>query len=84
MLKSLVTSILESEDRKARAKVSLVKIFLRNKQDSHKYSYFNRENTFSSVDPFDVWFNETFKLKLKKSLISMTMYGKNRRDKKGT
>ena len=42
---------LESEDRNAR--------------DS-SLRYFSEENTMSSIDPFDVWFNETFKLQAEK------------------
>ncbi len=58
---------LESEDRKARAKVSLVKIDLRGKSVKAKYGYRRRNNDECMIDPFNLWFNETFKINAKKT-----------------
>ena len=52
---------LNSEDRKARAKVSLVKVYLVAK----KQGRYDREKK-QKVDPFELWFNETFKIQAKK------------------
>ena len=49
---------LNSEDRKARAKVDLVKITLVN---THKQT---------KIDPFSLWFNETFKIKAEKDSMN--------------
>lgn len=49
---------LNSEDRKARARVSLLKISLIKKKEYDRYSH-NHEK-YQRVDPFDLWFNETF------------------------
>lgn len=57
---------LDSEDRKARAKVSLVKIDLRGKDVKLKNG--NRiKSEESRVDPFTLWFNETFPIDAKNS-----------------
>ena len=58
---------LESEDRKARAKVSLVKIDLRGKSVKAKYGYRRRDDDECMIDPFNLWFNETFKINAKKT-----------------
>lgn len=52
---------LNSEDRKARAKVSLLKVTL-----VKEYSHYRSDNEVK-VDPFDLWFNETFKVEADKS-----------------
>lgn len=57
---------LESEDRRARAKVSLVKIDLRGKAVKPKYGY-RVKSEECRIDPFDLWFNETFKINAKKT-----------------
>ena len=57
---------LESEDRKARAKVSLVKIDLRGKAVKPKHGY-RVKSEECRVDPFTLWFNETFKINAKKT-----------------
>lgn len=57
---------LDAEDRKARAKVSLVKIDLRGKDVKLKNG--NRiKSEESRVDPFTLWFNETFPIDAKKT-----------------
>lgn len=50
---------LNSEDRKARAKVSLLKVTL-------VKEYSRRSNSEPRIDPFDLWFNETFKVEAEK------------------
>lgn len=57
---------LDSEDRKARAKVSLVKIDLRGKAVKPKYGY-KVKSEECRVDPFTLWFNETFPIDAKNS-----------------
>ena len=56
---------LQSEDRKARAKVSLVKIDLTGKAVENRRGYKVKSDEIR-VDPFDLWFNETFKINAKK------------------
>ena len=56
----------DSEDRKARAKVSLVKIDLRGKAVKPKYGY-KVKSEECRVDPFTLWFNETFPIDAKNS-----------------
>ncbi|TDA63607.1 DUF4942 domain-containing protein [Sulfuricurvum sp. IAE1] len=51
---------LNSEDRKARAKVSLLKVEL-----AVKYSKYH--DAQAHVDPFDLWFNETFSVEADKA-----------------
>lgn len=51
---------LNSEDRKARAKVSLLKVTL-----VKEYSNYRSDNQVK-VDPFDLWFNETFSVQADK------------------
>ncbi len=55
---------INAEDRKARAYVSLVKVEL----DSHKFrgKRVSGRNSTINVDPFDLWFNDTFKIKADK------------------
>lgn len=57
---------LDSEDRKARAKVSLVKIDLRGKYIKSRYGNKVKPEE-SRVDPFTLWFNETFPIDAKNS-----------------
>ena len=57
---------LDSEDRKARAKVSLVKIDLRGKAVKPKYGYKVKSDE-CRIDPFTLWFNETFPIDAKNS-----------------
>lgn len=52
---------LDSEDRKARAKVSLLKVTL-----AKEHSDYRSDNKIK-VDPFDLWFNETFKVEADKA-----------------
>jgi archaellum component FlaC len=56
---------LESEDREARAKVSLVKIDLRGKVVKSRFGH--HKNDKQLIDPFELWFNETFKVNAKKT-----------------
>jgi len=49
---------LNAEDRKARAKVSLVKIVL----NSYKYRSDRHYRDKVNIDPFDLWFENTFKI----------------------
>lgn len=51
---------LNSEDRKARAKVSLLKVSL-----VTEYSNYRSDNKVK-VDPFDLWFEETFRVEAEK------------------
>ncbi len=69
---------LNSEDRKARAKVSLVKVCL-----SYYKGYKNRHSEKATrnyhgdkvnVDPFELWFNENFKIQAEKSVESWNEY----------
>lgn len=53
-----------SEDRKARAKVSLLKINLAHHYESLGY---RRDETPCNVDPFELWFDETFKINAQKA-----------------
>ena len=55
-----------SEDRKARAYVSLVKVDLRGKAVKSKRGW-SQQSTERLVDPFDLWFNENFKINAKKA-----------------
>lgn len=57
---------LDSEDRKARAVVSLVKIDLRGKSYKSKRGYHHKDEE-CKIDPFNLWFNETFRINAKKS-----------------
>ncbi|MCG3685917.1 DUF4942 domain-containing protein [Aliarcobacter butzleri] len=57
---------LESEDRKARAKVSLVKIDLRGKEKLN-YRGYKSQSEEPLIDPFNLWFNETFKINAKQT-----------------
>lgn len=54
---------LNSEDRKARAKVSLVKVYLGCYQGSKRHNY-NRSSFEGdiNIDPFQLWFDENFKI----------------------
>lgn len=52
---------LNAEDRKARAYVSLVKITL----NQGKYRGKKTESDKQNIDPFDLWFNDTFKINAK-------------------
>jgi hypothetical protein len=65
---------LNAEDRKARAKVSLVKVDLRGKV---KRDY---DDNGAIIDPFDLWFSETFKIQADKEETSS--YQKERENKK--
>lgn len=57
---------LNSEDRKARAYVSLIKVDLKPSRTKKRNN--GREWEHSTyIDPFDLWFNETFKINAKKS-----------------
>lgn len=75
---------LNSEDRKARAKVSLVKVCLgyykgfKNRCSEKITRNYNGEN--ANVDAFELWFNENFKIKAEKSNDSWSDY--KTRDKK--
>ena len=53
-------SFLNAEDRKARAFVSLVKIDLTYRKIKRDRYY--RGDSKPNVDPFDLWFNDTFKI----------------------
>ena len=67
---------LNAEDRKARAYVSLVKVELNyGKWKGKRYSDKDRN---ISVDPFDLWFYDTFKISAEKENLdtSFTMYEK--------
>ena len=56
---------LNAEDRKARAYVSLIKVELNHRKfKSNRYS--DRDSEVN-VDPFDLWFEQTFKLKAQNS-----------------
>lgn len=55
---------LNAEDRKARAYVSLVKIELNHKK--YKGKRYARRDSGVNVDPFDLWFHDTFKIKAEK------------------
>ena len=57
---------LDSEDRKARAKVSLVKIDLRGKEVKTRLGH-RVKSEECRVDPFTLWFNETFPIDAKNS-----------------
>ena len=57
---------LNSEDRKARAKVSLVKIALDYNKKEKGYYYSKDTFNKATIDPFDLWFNETFKINAQK------------------
>lgn len=50
---------LNSEDRKARAKVSLLKVTLLSR-------FRGRDSGTQAIDPFELWFNETFKVEAEK------------------
>lgn len=54
---------LNSEDRKARAYVSLVKISL----NQGKFRGRKTDGDKPNIDPFDLWFNDTFKINAKKA-----------------
>lgn len=54
---------LNSEDRKARAKVSLLKVELIKEYDR----YSGNHEKDQRIDPFDLWFNETFKVEADKA-----------------
>lgn len=54
---------LNAEDRKARAYVSLVKISL----NQGKFRGRKTEGDKPNIDPFDLWFNDTFKINAKKA-----------------
>lgn len=54
---------LHAEDRKARAYVSLVKVSLAQSKFRGEY----HENDKTTIDPFDLWFNDTFKINAKKA-----------------
>lgn len=54
---------LNAEDRKARAYVSLVKITL----NQGKFRGGKIEGDKPNIDPFDLWFNDTFKINAKKA-----------------
>jgi hypothetical protein len=56
---------LNAEDRKARAYVSLVKVEL-NYRKFRGSRYSDRDNN-AAIDPFDLWFEQTFKIKAEKS-----------------
>lgn len=71
---------LNSEDRKARAKVSLVKIYLRNKKENS----YGRDETEQLVDPFNLWFDEEFKLNAKQEEDTYTMKHAKNESKKET
>lgn len=60
---------LDSEDRKARAKVSLVKVDLvhgAGRFSKKRRSRYSDNDNNPLVDPFTLWFNETFKIYAKK------------------
>jgi hypothetical protein len=57
---------LDAEDRKARAKVSLVKIDLRGKERFNHRGY-KSQSEVPLIDPFTLWFNETFPIDAKNS-----------------
>lgn len=69
---------LNSEDRKARAKVSLVKVCLsyykgyKNRHSEKVTRNYNGDKV--SVDPFELWFNENFKIQAEKSVNSWDEY----------
>lgn len=69
---------LESEDREARAKVSLVKIDLRSCH-KNRHGVKTKIDTVA-IDPFNLWFNETFKINAAK--ISEPEYELNQRKAK--
>lgn len=66
-----------SEDRKARAKVSLVKVYLVKKTAENDWRYkYSTDKDKCLVDPFELWFNETFKISAQKSADTYyTAYG---------
>ena len=57
---------LDAEDRKARAKVSLVKIDLRGKEVKTRLGH-RVKSEECKIDPFTLWFNETFPIDAKKT-----------------
>lgn len=60
---------LDSEDRKARAKVSLVKVDLVHglgRFSKKRRLQYSDNDTNPLIDPFTLWFNETFKINAKK------------------
>lgn len=69
---------LNSEDRKARAKVSLVKVCLSYykgyKSRHSKKVTRNYNGDKVNVDPFELWFNENFKIQAEKSVNSWDEY----------
>ncbi len=69
----------DSEDRKARAYVSLVKVELNHKK--YRGDRYARRDSSVNVDPFDLWFNDTFKISAEKSSDD---YDSIRRNKKKT
>ena len=69
---------LNAEDRKARAYVSLVKIELNHKK--FRGDGYTRRDPSVNVDPFDLWFNDTFKISADKKNYESD-YFKNREKK---
>ena len=67
----------DSEDRKARAYVSLVKVELNHKK--YRGDRYARRDSSINIDPFDLWFNDTFKISAEKSSDD---YDSIRRNKK--
>jgi len=67
---------LNSEDRQARAKVSLVKVCLGYHRHPIKRNqrYYQGKGLQQNVDPFELWFNENFKIQAEKSVDSWNEY----------
>lgn len=73
---------LNSEDRKARAKVSLVRVdLMHGRKHGRRYDRWRKEELTMSkpvVDPFTLWFNDTFKISAEKE--EMSLHAQRERD----
>lgn len=69
-----------AEDRKARAYVSLVKIELNHKK--FRGNRYAKRDSSINVDPFDLWFNDTFKISADKKNHETDFTEKTRKDEK--